>query len=314
MTSVFISHSGADKLLARRVANALTRAGVRAWLDEREIPVGEDIPQAIARGISGTDYFALLLTRQSVDSRWVREELSAALMGQVEAGDRRVLPLLFEACEIPPLLKAKRYADFRHDFQTGLSELLAAIGVHSPPPIPKFDHDDVLDALSLIWDSRGKYRGLTWNDVIAEVHRTRAGVHILTEDLLELVEYKPAPFREHTTVLRAAARALLAGAVQGDAELLAQVVVSAWEEHKDNIGAAWLLVFTRKDVATAVLAKAFQKSPATAKWLMRTLYDFVGQSEDGSECFEAELIKRAGSLPVELLAITRDDGLSLGSG
>lgn len=35
-----------------------------------------------------------------------------------------ILPILLEDCEIPSLISDKKYADFRYNYQTGLSELL----------------------------------------------------------------------------------------------------------------------------------------------------------------------------------------------
>src|SRR5688572_8445600 len=116
--SVFLSYSAADIANARRVHEALTSAGVRAWLDEREIKVGDDIPQAIDQGIAQSDYLAIILTQRSVASRWVRDEISAFQMGEAP-----ILPMLFEDCELPPLLRAKKHADFRVDFELGLTQV-----------------------------------------------------------------------------------------------------------------------------------------------------------------------------------------------
>jgi hypothetical protein len=63
-----------------------------------------------------------------VTSKWVQEELNAALMTQVAKGGTFILPLLLEDCTLPPLLAHRKHADFRSDFTSGLTELLSIWG------------------------------------------------------------------------------------------------------------------------------------------------------------------------------------------
>ena len=82
----------------------------------------------------------------------MREELDAAMMRQVAEGGTFVLPLLLEDCTVPPLLAHRRYADFRADYSTALSELLslwgkdenacAVVGKTSVYPWPDVDMSD----------------------------------------------------------------------------------------------------------------------------------------------------------------------------
>jgi hypothetical protein len=46
---------------------------------------------------------------------------------EIERERIHVLPVLLKNCQIPELLKTKKYADFRTDFNGGLNELLQAI-------------------------------------------------------------------------------------------------------------------------------------------------------------------------------------------
>lgn len=78
----------------------------------------------------------IVLSPSSVNSVWVRKELSAALIKELKSKSVVILPILLRDCDIPPLISDKRYADFRHDYQTGLSELLSVLSsekVHRPP-------------------------------------------------------------------------------------------------------------------------------------------------------------------------------------
>ena len=56
MSSIFLSHSHADKDFARRLAMDLKRAGVRIWLDEAELKIGDSLIEKIREGIDQMEY------------------------------------------------------------------------------------------------------------------------------------------------------------------------------------------------------------------------------------------------------------------
>jgi hypothetical protein len=109
------------------LAEELTRTGLRVWLDQWEIRVGDSIVRKINEGISTSDYLVVVLSKASVNSPWVQEELSSGILRTIQSQGAFILPLVVEDCEIPPLLAHRRYADFRKDKYVGLSELLEAI-------------------------------------------------------------------------------------------------------------------------------------------------------------------------------------------
>lgn len=127
--SIFISHSSRDKEYVRRLALDLRSLGLKVWLDEWEIKVGEPITQGIQSGLVHCDYIAVWLTKQAVQSRWVEREWQAKYHEEVIKGTIIVLPLLAEDCEIPILLSDKKYADFRDDYDSGLGELLKVLNL-----------------------------------------------------------------------------------------------------------------------------------------------------------------------------------------
>jgi hypothetical protein len=125
---VFVSHASADKPFVDRLVADLAARSIPIWYDKLDLRVGESVPGAINTGLNDSKYFAIVLSKASVASVWVREELNAALMRQVAKGGTFILPLLLEDCAIPPLLAHRRYADFRTDYSTALSELLSLWG------------------------------------------------------------------------------------------------------------------------------------------------------------------------------------------
>ncbi len=72
LTNVFLSYSGADAALARRLAGDLLASGTGVWLDHWKLKVGEASEQSIERGVAEADFVIVLRTANSVKSDWVR--------------------------------------------------------------------------------------------------------------------------------------------------------------------------------------------------------------------------------------------------
>jgi hypothetical protein len=124
---VFISHSSLDKQFARWLAVDLANRGYRPWLDEWEILAGDSIPESISLGVTKCDFMVVVLSENSVESGWVGREWQAKYWDEVSAGRVQVISLLLRQCAIPPLLKTKKYADFRFDHGIGLEQLTSAL-------------------------------------------------------------------------------------------------------------------------------------------------------------------------------------------
>jgi hypothetical protein len=125
---VFVSHASADKAFVDRLVADLTAKAIPVWYDKLDLRVGDSVTGGINEGLAASKYFLIVLSKSSVASRWVKEELNAALMQQVARGGTFVLPALLEDCEVPPLLRHRRYADFRYDYERGLADLLDVWG------------------------------------------------------------------------------------------------------------------------------------------------------------------------------------------
>ena len=124
---IFISHSSEDKPFARWIGTDLNAAGHSPWLDEWEIKVGESIPNRISEGVKEADFVIVVLSDHAVKSNWVEREWQNKYWDEVRLGSIQVLPILYKDCEIPELLKTKRYADFRNSYNDGLEDILSAI-------------------------------------------------------------------------------------------------------------------------------------------------------------------------------------------
>jgi len=124
---LFISYSSHDKKIAQKIAKSLKNRGYRVWLDEWEIRVGDSIIDKIGKGIIGSDFLLILLSKKSVESKWVKQELNVAKMNEINKNKVFILPVLIEDCNIPSMISDKKYANLRVSYRRGISEILKVL-------------------------------------------------------------------------------------------------------------------------------------------------------------------------------------------
>jgi len=124
---VFISYSSKESQLARWLSVDLSNYGHDVWLDEWIIKVGDSIPKKINEGLEECDFVLVILSKNSIKSNWVEREWHSKYCDEIESGKIKIIPILMEKCKIPYLLKQKKYADFRNDYNNGLFDILQAL-------------------------------------------------------------------------------------------------------------------------------------------------------------------------------------------
>lgn len=131
---IFLSHSHEDKEFVHRLRASLVERGVEdVWIDEAEILIGDSLIKKIQDAIEKTEYFGVILTPRSVKSSWVQHELEKAMNIEIVSNNVKVLPLLFEQCDLPGFLKGKLYADFTtsSSYEESLEKLLRRLEISS---------------------------------------------------------------------------------------------------------------------------------------------------------------------------------------
>jgi hypothetical protein len=137
MGQIFLSHSSKDREFANRLALDLRARGLSVWYDQWELDVGDSLFERIQGALAEASWLLIVLSPDSVESRWVREELSAIQVRQLAAKGVGVLPVLYRDCEIPLFLQSRVHADFRASFDEGIQRLLRAIRRHYPASTSK---------------------------------------------------------------------------------------------------------------------------------------------------------------------------------
>jgi hypothetical protein len=124
MPSIFLSHSHSDKEFARMLSSRLSEEGVKVWIDEAEINVGDSLIEKIETAIAEMDYVGVILSPASIQSQWVLREVRQAVMEEIHSRKVKVLPLLRAKCDVPGFLADKFYVDFQEDFDGGFRTLM----------------------------------------------------------------------------------------------------------------------------------------------------------------------------------------------
>lgn len=129
--SIFLSHTAADKPFVRRLARDLDSHGVKYWLDEAEIKIGESLIEKIRQGINEVDYVAVILSPHSIVSPWVQREVDVAMNQEIHGKKVKVLPIMYQSCELPGFLLGKLYSDFTEEskYTEAFRRLVESIGV-----------------------------------------------------------------------------------------------------------------------------------------------------------------------------------------
>ena len=106
----FLSHSSLDKdRFAVGFAERLRAAGIDVWLDDWELRPGDSLMDRIFdQGLGQADVFVIVLSVNSIESPWVREELNNAAVRRIE-GHCRVVPVVLDGIEVPEVLRDTVY-------------------------------------------------------------------------------------------------------------------------------------------------------------------------------------------------------------
>jgi len=97
MGHIFISYSRTDRGFVDDLVRDLTKRGIVCWLDRHKIEGGQLWRAQLATAIRQCDACLAVLSPEAVASGNVKRELAVA-----ESNHRRIIPLRYKACTLPP--------------------------------------------------------------------------------------------------------------------------------------------------------------------------------------------------------------------
>lgn len=96
---IFISYSSADKDIAAALAQILENFGKKVWYAPRDI-ISRDYASAIVRAITDATHFVVILSKNSIKSQHVLNEVDLAF-GELKR-NIKIMPLIIDENKLPP--------------------------------------------------------------------------------------------------------------------------------------------------------------------------------------------------------------------
>ena len=128
-TRVFLSYAHPDRAVAEEIARALQVSNFQVWFDSWELQAGDSIATRVREGVSASDFLVVLLSPDSANSRWVREELTLALSKELRQRGISVVPTILRDCDVPQALQGYSLVDLRKDQPGGISRLVEKLAL-----------------------------------------------------------------------------------------------------------------------------------------------------------------------------------------
>jgi hypothetical protein len=126
MAEIFISYSRLDSEFVNRLIGELDSKGLKVWIDRDDIEGGEKWRAAIVQAISLCRAFLLILSPNSANSRNVSTELTLA-----ENKERRIIPIIYQACDIPDGMQYQlaelQRIDFTQSYEEAIKRLIRVL-------------------------------------------------------------------------------------------------------------------------------------------------------------------------------------------
>jgi len=93
---VFISHASEDKLsVASPLSKKLIQKGLRVWLDEHQLTVGDSLRRKIDEGLAKSQFGVVILSERFFSKEWPQKELDA-LVSREDGKEKVILPIWHE--------------------------------------------------------------------------------------------------------------------------------------------------------------------------------------------------------------------------
>ncbi len=121
---VFLSYSNHDKEIAKFLASKLRNANLKISLHDWSLDINDSFLSQINKNVSSSDIIIILLSPNSVDSKWLKEEFNEIFVSELNNRAIAILPLVIKDCKIPKELANKKFIDLRTNVDGGVSKLI----------------------------------------------------------------------------------------------------------------------------------------------------------------------------------------------
>lgn len=124
---IFLSHSHQDQEYADLLANRLSESGHEVWQDRFNLKAGGNLIEKVKLGIKEAQTIIVIVSKNSLQSKWVMHEVSALALGDLSSENRRVIPVLIDSSSVPSYLSKYVYIDLSKGIDQGVQSLITAL-------------------------------------------------------------------------------------------------------------------------------------------------------------------------------------------
>jgi hypothetical protein len=130
---IFISYAHQDSNFVDKLVSSLEKYSKMEITYDKKILTPGDSLFDIFTAIEQCDFFLVVISKNSIQSKWVKQELSTAFIRRIQVGNITIIPLITDDAKIPPAISDTIYVDFRENFNEGLKELIETFQLMTPP-------------------------------------------------------------------------------------------------------------------------------------------------------------------------------------
>lgn len=127
---LFISYQSIDEPFAKQLVEGLKHAcgeNVTVFYAPLDIQLGDNIVMKIDQALQSAKFFVMILSPEYLSADWTTAERSAAIYADPSGRNGRIIPVLYRKCQLPPLLRYRKYIDVGKYGLNFAVELIATI-------------------------------------------------------------------------------------------------------------------------------------------------------------------------------------------
>jgi len=124
----FIIYSHDEKELARKISHDLQEAGIKIWLDEQQLKIGDSLSEKIKSALNESQWIIFLPPKeQNYKDSWVSKEIRIAQDSEKWRGRHLIIPIKTDKGVMPDILKDRVWVDFTEDYDKAINNLIKGI-------------------------------------------------------------------------------------------------------------------------------------------------------------------------------------------
>lgn len=109
MAKIYISYNNRDSTIATKISEVLKGAGHEILIDVDTLLPGQDISSTLFEALRQSDFMIVIISENSIDSKWVQNEIGAALSYSAERKNFGLFPVVIGSPQIPDSIRHKLY-------------------------------------------------------------------------------------------------------------------------------------------------------------------------------------------------------------